>query len=161
MDRYGHRSFADFRIVYTFGTPFKGSSAASITQLASSNSQLRVLQPVKVNDLLQLLGSSTNDLLAKRRDRLCPPILLLAGYETQPVNPIGIIVDKDSATYGTEVSQSRAFDKDHINLVKPSTATDPVYKWVRDGIESCVHNTEQCPDPKDIPKTCDGKDFGR
>jgi hypothetical protein len=140
VGRYGHGSLARFRLVYTFGSPFAGSPQAYFGKL-SLNQQTRVLLPLKTNDYLQFTNLMMRDVDAKHRD-YCPSLRFLAGYETKELMGAGIIVTQESATLGS--NESRAFDADHVSMVKPSKRADPAYAWVRDGINTCVKGSMPC-----------------
>jgi pimeloyl-ACP methyl ester carboxylesterase len=141
--RFGHRALSSFRMIYTFGTPMEGSSLAAVARLASSNPQIRVLQPIKVNDFLQLLNLTLEDVVNKHHDVYCPPLIFFAGYEQRPVPGIWIIVSQRSATLHANVI--KAFDKNHIDMVKPGDRRDPAYQWVKDGIVTCLKDSATCP----------------
>jgi len=140
-NRYGHRALSTFRLVFTLGTPMEGSSLATIARLASANQQLRVLQPIRVNDFQQLLNATMDDLTAKHRG-VCPSLRVLSAFETKPVAVVGIVVSKESATKYAD--ESLGFDRDHFGLAKPADRNDSLYLWVKDNLLACTAERQPC-----------------
>jgi pimeloyl-ACP methyl ester carboxylesterase len=141
--RYGHRYLSRFRLVITLGTPGKGSYFAKIAQLASTNQQLRVLQPLQVNDWLQMLNATLRDLSDKHKNTYCSSLKFAAAVETEPT-AVGIVVDQASAIEGAD--NYMLFARDHVWLAKPASQADDVYKWVRSLMLDCSTGLI-CPGP--------------
>jgi hypothetical protein len=78
--------------------------------------------------------------------------MLLHAKMQIPVNPFGIIVDKNSATPYSNGTMK--FNKNHIDLVKPSDRSDPAYSWVKQGILGCLQNSRECPSAHDTLPEC-------
>ncbi len=150
--RWGHAFLSLFRATITLGTPLEGSDRANVWYVRlSANEQVRVLRPVDVNDFLQLLANSTEEFTQKRETLGCPEVQLYAGYEMRDTSPIeGMpipkwrIVSKESATAHVSDQNTKGFDKDHRELVKPADRSDAVYSWVRGILRTCRPNGGSC-----------------
>lgn len=142
--KYGHRVLSKFRVTYTLGTPMLGSSLASLASFVSQNQHLRVLLPIKVNDLMQLLNKTLIEILSKHSDVSCPKMSFFAAYEQLPMG-VAIVVSEESATRFADVSEG--FLKDHSTLVKPQGRSDLVYKWVTGSMATCIAGTDYCSQP--------------
>lgn len=150
----GHWALDQFRQVILIGSPGEGSYLAKVASIVNHNPQLRVLRPLHENDYLELLNYNWDGIQDKRWMR-CPPIFVRVGYELLPVPGIGIVVTGQSAEnsvhalrqshlHDTDGSlhevlwQSKGFERNHINIVKPLDSNDPVYKWVNEAIVDCA-----------------------
>jgi pimeloyl-ACP methyl ester carboxylesterase len=153
--RFGHGALSRFRMVITLGTPNEGSSLASIAQLATFNEQIRVLRPIDVNDFDQLLNKTMGEIQLKHEG--CLSLRTFSAFEKVPVIGLGLIVTEQSAT--VDAFAKIGFDKNHLQLPKPTSSTDPVYKWATDLVSACVNNDSGvCPTA--TPQShCTGTDF--
>jgi triacylglycerol esterase/lipase EstA (alpha/beta hydrolase family) len=158
-NRYGHRALSRFRMVISLGTPYQGSSLANLARLVTANEQVRVLRPVDVNDFKQLLNHTIDDLQEKHK--VCETLRTFAAYEEKPMLGLGIIVDRDSATFNAY--ESVGFERDHKELFKPKSINPPdrVYTWATRLLASCVNkDMYTCPVlPVQQPSECPGGDF--
>lgn len=130
----------------------EGASLTKLATWASANPQLRSLQPIKVNDFLQLLNLTLTDVLNKHHQVYSPPLLFFAGYEELSSGPLGQIVTKESATHavvdwsrpGPFWTEVRGFQKNHVDLPKPKDKQDPVYVWVKHTLLTCANDAYRC-----------------
>jgi pimeloyl-ACP methyl ester carboxylesterase len=143
--RYGHQALSRFPILITLGTPFLGSSLASLAQLVATNPQLRILVPISQNDLQQYVNRAWTDVAGKhlacaqQRNSGVAGLINYAAYEGSPTPGIGIVVSQQSATlHATTAVQ---IDRTHIGLPKPADRSDQLYAWVRDALLKCGNNT--------------------
>ena len=141
--RYGHTALGRFRLVITLGTPMQGSSLSRLARWASSNEQLRVLGPIRTNDYLQLVIDTVRDFAAKHEAMGCPSLKVFAAYEELGVTPVGIVVDRQSATL--DASEIKGFNRDHISLPKPVGTNDEVYAWAKRSMVDCLDGLAACP----------------
>lgn len=139
---FGHRALSSFNLTFTLGTPVQGSDLANIARLASSNQQIRVLRPIKINDFGQLLNLTLNDIENKHQQVFCPKLLSYAAYEKLPEPMIGLVVSEGSATASASVA--KGFDRTHTTLVKPEDREDDVYKWVKSNMMACIKGSTIC-----------------
>jgi hypothetical protein len=72
----------------------------------------------------------------------CPSLRFLAGYETKLLQGVGIVVSKESATLDSD--ETKEFNEDHIDMVKPDKRTHLAYAWVKEGVKACVDGSSQC-----------------
>lgn len=141
--RYGHAALGRFPMLITLGTPVKGAPHAAFLSLFSNNEQLRSLIEIRKNDFLQLLGDTVSDVFAKRLNNNCTPIEIDAAYETRSVGPV-LVVPKDSAIEGATRTAGDGWNKNHLQLPKPASTSDPVYEWVSSEINRCLTRNERC-----------------
>lgn len=140
--RYSHKYASIFGLIVTLGTPMRGSELTKFARLGSQNQQFRVLAEDDINDFLHFLRHVNRDFDLKRND-VCGRITYLAGYETLPVFPMGVIVPRESATL--LATRSKEFAKNHIELVKPRGRDDgEVYDWVKNEIMQCDIGSAMC-----------------
>ena len=155
-NRFGHPALSRFRMVITLGTPNEGADLANIAWLGTQNEHMRVLRTIDVNDFVQLLGSIARDFREKHED--CPTLRTFAAYEKEAAYGLRIVVNQVSATkdaYATE-----GFEKDHLELSKPQSRSDRVYRWATDAVRGCVQNDGYyCPALQPGPGQCAGRDF--
>jgi pimeloyl-ACP methyl ester carboxylesterase len=154
---YGHAALSRFRLVITLGTPFNGASLSNFAYLFSGNEQVRSVIDIRRNDFLQLLEQTQTDYLTKKLNNQCNPLEFDAGYETQPVGGLALIVTKESATVGA--TRNEGFHKNHIELPKPPNRDDEVYGWVRNELLMCVAGQERCMNATAPQPICSVGDF--
>ena len=135
---YGHTALSRMHLVVTLGTPYSGSSLSKLVAFATANEQIRVLQPVEVNDYAQLLNA-TNYALQQKHE-YCPSLRNFAGFEMKPYGLLGIIVEKESATM--DAAGTMGFDRNHLELPKPVSSNDEVFLWTADLIKKCIRNDD-------------------
>ncbi len=148
--KYGHRALSTFRLIFTLGTPMEGSTLSAIARFATFNQQMRVLQPIRVNDFQQLLNATLVDIINKHHQVYCPRLNFYSGFEQEPVSALGIVVTEESATKYADLS--KGFERNHINLVKPPNRDDPVYVWVKESMMACMSERSPCDD--DLTPDC-------
>ena len=148
--RYSHKYASIFGLIVTLGTPMRGSELTKFARFGSQKQQFRVLAEDDVNDFLHFLRHLNRDFDLKRND-VCGRITYLAGYETLPVFPMGVIVPKESAV--PLATEEKGFARNHIDLVKPPGRNDQVYDWVKDAIVQCEAGTAMC---RPIQASCPG-----
>lgn len=134
--RFGHRALSTFRLTFTLGTPVLGSELATIARVGSSNQQLRVLLPIKVNDFGQFLNLTLSDIENKHQQVYCPRLYRFAAFEEKPLPVVGLVVSKASAT--ADSNESMGFSEDHISISKPKDRSSDIYVWVKDKIAACL-----------------------
>jgi pimeloyl-ACP methyl ester carboxylesterase len=135
---YGHTALSRMRLVVTLGTPYTGSSLAKLGAFATENEQIRVLQPLQVNDYAQLLNATNWAFLQKHE--YCPSLRNFSGFEMKPYGLLGIIVDEESAT--EDAAGKMGFNRNHLELPKPVSDDDEVFRWTADLIRKCIRNDD-------------------
>jgi hypothetical protein len=73
----------------------------------------------------------------------CPSLKVFAAYEELGVTPVGIVVDRQSATL--DASEVKGFNRDHISLPKPVGTNDEVYVWAKRSMVDCLDGLAACP----------------
>ena len=102
--RYGHQALARFPLLITLGTPFLGSSLASLAHLVDSNPQIRILVPIEENDFQQYVNQAWHDVGQKHLaceafpDSQRAGLINYAAYEGVSTPGVGIVVNRASAT---------------------------------------------------------------
>jgi len=139
--KYGHAILSHFRLVIFLGTPNDGSYLSSMAKFLSQNQQLRVLQPIKENDWLQLLNYSGEKVRDKHDETLCSSLKWYAAVENRKIGPT-LIVSRQSAKAGMD--ETRTFEEDHISLAKPGSTASPVYLWTKKLFRNCSRGS-LCP----------------
>lgn len=138
---YGHRPLSAFGLTFTLGTPMQGSDLAPMAKFVSSNQQLRVLLPIRVNDFQQLLNASLVSMMNKHQATYCSKLALYAAFEEKKTGGVKI-VPEESATLRAD--EKKGFPVNHIDIAKPANRDDELYKWVAAGLDACVKGTEVC-----------------
>ncbi len=127
-----NRNFADrTAFLHLFGTPTDGSDLAALwTALRlTSNRQYEVLRPIRSNLALDALK---DDWIAARLN-----IKTYCAYELAPVQMVGIVVKKPSASALCSESAT-GLPTNHFDLVKPSSSTDISYAVFRLAYEETI-----------------------
>ena len=132
---YGHRPLSAFGLTFTLATPMQGSDLAPMAKFASANQQIRVLLPIRVNDFQQLLNASLVSMMNKHQHVYCNKLTLYSAFEENSVGGV-MIVARESATANADVI--KGFPLNHIQISKPRSREDEIYKWVAAGLDSCV-----------------------
>ncbi|MBK9948286.1 MAG: hypothetical protein IPP12_14010 [Nitrospira sp.] len=148
----GHGALNQFRQVFLLASPGEGSYLSQIPKIVMNHPQLRILTPLTNNDYLGLLNDTWGQLLGKRDRFSCPSISIKVAYEQLPVPPLGIIVTEESASSFTLSAKGyldkKGFNRNHIDIVKPTGFNDPVYQWVKQGVLDCAAGHPNGPCPK-------------
>ncbi|USX12183.1 alpha/beta fold hydrolase [Oxalobacteraceae bacterium OTU3CAMAD1] len=139
---YGHIPLSAFRLMYTLGTPIKGSQLATFARFLTPNPHLRVLLPLPINDFQQKLEMDWTSALNKQFRHFCDKIEVHSAYEKIATLPVGIIVPRDSASAAGDYT--KGFDLDHGGLAKPPDTQALIYKWVASGLHACVIGESAC-----------------
>jgi Alpha/beta hydrolase family len=106
-------------MVFFYATPTNGSDLASIGRLASASPQLRGMVPIEGNDFLQSIQSGwLNSDRAKSIASYC-------GVEELPTFGV-MVVTRSSATSLCNRGLD-PFSTDHLEIVKPTSRSDPRY----------------------------------
>jgi pimeloyl-ACP methyl ester carboxylesterase len=160
----GHGALNQFRQVFFIGSPAGGAYLAKIPRIMTNNPQLRILMPRRENDYLELLNEVWEMISKKRFEANCPSIFAQVAYEELPVQPLGIIVGRDSALALASATAEHTnidvmgFARNHVDIVKPTGFNDPVYQWVKELILNCATGKIQyfayCPKWDKLPPIC-------
>lgn len=131
----GHPERAQHGYYITLGTPVIGADIASLG--SSLKRFLRInddlLTSLETNNLylrmLQHFRDAENEKSARFK---CRPVHLHAAYEEARVGPLRVVPASPASREisGMVASPIVSFPLDHIDLVKPRSAADPVYLWV-------------------------------
>ena len=140
-DPNAHQLLTKCENIVLLGTPVEGSDLVHLGTLVSNDQKLMALEPVVKNELPVLIELSLDSIDEKRQMLGLSSLRISAGYETVPY--LGkIIVTKESATKVASQDRPghgdsdliRGFQRNHLNLVKPRSTNDCVYKWVSEQI---------------------------
>ena len=124
------------------GTPHRGGNGAAIGQIAANVA--RIMWGGPANSFMKALqkDSSAADDLAEDFRRLLPNLRILSFYETLPQTPLGLIVDKKSATLGVDSTKETqvAVAANHRGMCKFGASTDHTYQLVSRNIQLLVQS---------------------
>jgi pimeloyl-ACP methyl ester carboxylesterase len=113
--------------VFFLATPSGGSNEAEIAAWVSRNPQFDNMAPSDVNIFLQMQDDDWAAQLKKRTTNAPYPRTFCV-YETQAVGTT-VVVPRSRALSACD-DRPTAFDRNHINLVKPRNREDDVYTFV-------------------------------
>lgn len=130
----GHIERVKHGFVITLGTPVDGASIANVGSLLKDalgmpDPLLKSLE--KDNTFLRMLQLWSRQEEYKSKNYECRPLRLYAGIETRSVIPGVQVVNSASAKAATKVRadvEVMEFDRDHFEIVKPTSRTDRVYE---------------------------------
>jgi len=116
--------------IFLISTPSQGAPAANFMTKALpqivSGKLVRDMQTIAVNTYLQSLEARWQSILRHRKTQ-CPRIY--CAYETQQTGPVTIVSQAFTATVCDETP--RAENANHLDIVKPKSVNDSIYRWVR------------------------------
>lgn len=122
----------NYKNIILLGTPIEGASIANFRWLAEhligNDPQLTALKSISDNELPVLTELAVESIDDMREFRHRAPIPIATAWEEKRLDDLLIIVPRQSATaLGNE---HQGFAKDHIQLAKPASRCDDVYRWV-------------------------------
>lgn len=125
--------------VFFLATPAGGSDVAGMVAWIIGNPQFRDMAPLDMNTLLQQME---DDWQAQLRIRTVanPFPRAYCVYETLPTGSVRV-VPRSTAQMGCD-ERPAAFDKTHVDLVKPLSRQDEVYEYVAARIERIEHGDD-------------------
>jgi pimeloyl-ACP methyl ester carboxylesterase len=115
------------RAAFFFATPSQGSTLAELGQWISLNPQLRGLTPSDLNDFLVALEQDWQRLMDDRHPSRYPQAY--CAYETLATGGFRVVNRVYAATRCD--ANPVAFDRNHMQIVKPVDQRDQVYTWTR------------------------------
>lgn len=123
------------RAVFLLGTPGRGAPLANfVSRLPIANDMagevVRWLQTIDGNHYLADLEQRWDSLREGRQPAGRVPLYCVE--ETAPY--LGFVIVPPTSFVRPCTTRYTADGRDHVSLVKPATASDPVYVWVRDRI---------------------------
>jgi hypothetical protein len=128
-----HAYIKRHRGLFLLGTPLHGSNVARYAAWVNGTEALRVLTPIRDNDFQQLTLKNFSLVQQRLRSLYGTPIKIWVGYEMRPVVPgTPVIVTQESSNVFADTVEKQGFDRNHIDLVKPRSRADDVYKWVKE-----------------------------
>lgn len=124
--KYARTITPRIRLAYFFATPTTGAPMARLATVLSQNPQFGGLYPLSADHYLDWIQSAW---LASRLD-----IRSFCAYEIQPLFGAMIVVDRQSATHLCS-ERMDPMDRDHLQIVKPSSYEDAPYRAFRAAFE--------------------------
>lgn len=131
------QSYAKVAGIFFLATPAGGSDTAGLASWVSGNPQFDNMAPEDINVYLQADGDDWATLL-RRRSAQNPYPRAYCVYEKQAVGSV-MIVPRSRSQAGCD-ERPIAFERNHINLVKPKDRRDDVYAYVSARIKQIMHN---------------------
>lgn len=113
--------------IFFLATPSGGSDLADMAKWLSSNPQFRDMESEDFNTYLQTIEDEWQAML-RRRNNDSPYPKSFCAYEKLPVGNI-VVVPRTRSQFGCD-EREIAFDRTHIDLVKPENTQDDVYQYV-------------------------------
>jgi len=113
--------------IFFLATPAGGSDLADVMAWVSVNPQFRDMSSMDFNTFLNSQEDDWNAMLRKRTE-LAPYPKAFCLYEKLPIGPV-VVVPRSRAQLSCDECPV-TFDRNHVDLVKPSSATDEVYEYV-------------------------------
>ena len=122
-------NFEKIAAIFLISTPSQGAPAAIFLSLLPNIAGKLVvdLQTKEANTHLQTLEKHWQSLLRRRKDNYHPRIY--GAYETKKIKGLKVVPEVYTAT--TYDEEPIAENCNHINIVKPKSIDDSIYKWVR------------------------------
>jgi hypothetical protein len=127
-----HAILEKIRLVLYVSVPAKGAQVAEIASWLSHNPQFKGMSPIDAADFLQSLDGDWGAIYRARSATEPFPRTYIA-YEKLETD--GILVVPRLYTSDLSDDTPIAFDKNHIDIVKPKDVTDPVYVWAKQRIK--------------------------
>jgi hypothetical protein len=127
--------------IFLISTPSQGAPAANFLSLLHRvvGKLVLDLRTIDDNTFLQHLENQWQAILRQRENKY-PPIL--GAYEKKATSKIlKVVPDAYTATYYDDTPI--AVNCDHIDIVKPNSTNDSIYKWVRGRIADLQIKREQ------------------
>ncbi len=135
INRDRPEDYAKIAGLFFLATPSGGSEVAKLTTWMSRNPQFNDMSPVEFNTFLQAEEDDWAALQRKRNiDAPYPKTYCI--YEKLPVGPT-VIVPRNRAQIGCD-ERPIAFDRNHIDLVKPANRSDEIYQYVAARIQRLI-----------------------
>ncbi|ERF72769.1 hypothetical protein EPUS_09197 [Endocarpon pusillum Z07020] len=134
-DKYQSVREATFGLIF-FATPHRGSDHAKLGDIAAKVARTILRSPVNTYmDSLKKNSLFSKNLQGEFRHQY-EDYSILSFYETLPVERLGIVVDKESATLGLSGHRETAIavEADHQTICKFNEAECPAYRQVEDNI---------------------------
>ncbi len=113
--------------IFFLATPSGGSDLADVAKWLSSNPQFRDMESEDFNTYLQTIEDEWQAML-RRRNNDSPYPKSFCAYEKLPIGNI-LVVPRTRSQFGCD-EREIAFDRTHIDLVKPENTQDDVYQYV-------------------------------
>ena len=137
--RIGHIARAQHAYSINLATPATGSGIANIGSTLKSVLGMsdNMLESLKSGNLyLKMLQYNSEGAALKGKSKKCRPTEIFGAYETVSIAG-NKVVAMDSALANSLFSEApTAFPLNHINIAKPKSREDPLYKWVYEKIEN-------------------------
>lgn len=137
LNRDSPEAYSKVSGIFFMATPAGGAELADLAAWISKNPQFRDMASEDLNTFLQAEEDDWNAMLRKRTaDAPFPKAFCI--YEKQSIGPV-VIVPRSRSQTGCD-ERPIAYDRNHINLVKPTSSSDEVYEYVLARVQKIARN---------------------
>ena len=127
-----HReSIPKVSMLYFYAVPTDGAAVTDVARIISHNPQLKGMLPLEGNDFL---NSIRNSWIGSRELNSLPTF---CAFENRPTDGIWIVREASAVALCTE--NADPVDGDHIQLVKPSSRTDPKFTRLATAVRKAIN----------------------
>jgi pimeloyl-ACP methyl ester carboxylesterase len=137
MSRDSPAAFEKVASVFFLGVPAGGADLADLASWVSRNPQFHDMNSQDFNTFLQAEEDDWAALLRRRKAEVPYPVTYCI-YEKLPLGP-AIVVPRSRSQTGCD-ERPVAFDRNHLDLVKPADPSDEVYVYVVSRIRRIVRD---------------------
>lgn len=137
LQRDDPAAFAKVKGIFFLATPAGGSDLADMAIWVTRNPQFNDMRSEDFNTLLQSEEDEWQAML-RHRTEISPYPKSFCVYEKLPIGPVAV-VPRSRAQLGCD-ERPIAFDRNHINLVKPQNTQDEVYQYVAARIQKIAQD---------------------
>jgi hypothetical protein len=141
----GHNARAQHGFLLTLGTPVSGAAIANVGSMLKDliGAPDPLLESLKRdNTFLRMMNVWSRQEDAKGGRFQCRPVSFYAGIETKGVGPVQIVETNSAMSSMRMITQRREFSLNHIEISKPKSELDPLFRWLVTILNEEIHRLE-------------------